>query len=174
MERNNTLKIKAFFPLFCDFSLQKFWSIKLTEISRRRTTNTIFCSPQTCCLSLVNKKAIFQGLMTKYLQSFKFKFQKGQILDKFLYIFADISGKKNLIFFFFVELLINYVGVILPSFKLCDLVQPVLWLYIENTSKSNWIPGLQTVWSVKLTFVRKFRIANITFLKPQMYTYSLI
>ena len=69
------------------------------------------------------------------------------------------------------ELLTNYIGVIVPSFKLFDFV---LWLFIENTSKSNWIPGLQTVWYVKLTSLRKFRIANMTFLKPQMYTYTVI
>ena len=61
-----------------------------------------------------------------------------------------------------------------PSFKLFELVELVLLLFIENTSESNWIHGLQADWSVKLTSLRKIRIANITFLKSQMYTFSLI
>ena len=61
--------------------------------------------------------------MTKYLQSFEFKFRKranfGQIFAHFLLT----SAEKVIYFtFFFIELLINYVGVIVPSFKLFDLI----------------------------------------------------
>ena len=52
-------------------------------------------------------------------------------------------------------LLANYVGVIVPSFKLFDLVELVLRLLIENAPKSNSIPGLQTVWSVKFDILKK-------------------
>ena len=97
-----------------------------------------------------------------------------QILGKLLHIFCWHQQKINLFYFFFMKLLINYVGVIVPSFKLFDLVEIALWLFIENTSKSKRIPGLQTVWSSKLTYLRKFRIGNITFLKCQMYIYSFI
>ena len=48
-------------------------------------------------------------------------------------------------------LLTNYVGVIVPSFNLFDLVELVLRLLIDNAPKSNSIPGLQTVWKEKRT-----------------------
>ena len=72
-----------------DFSQQNFWSAKLTAISTG-TANTIFCTPKTCCLSIMNKKATFQVLMTKYLQSFEFKFQKGQILNLFYFFLHGV------------------------------------------------------------------------------------
>ena len=76
--------------------------------------------------------------MTKYSQSFEFEFKKranfGQILAHFLLT----SAEKIICFtFFYMELLTNYVGVIAPSFKLFDLAEQVLWLFIENASKSN-------------------------------------
>ena len=52
-------------------------------------------------------------------------------------------------------LLTNYVGVIVPSFNLFDLVELVLRLLYDNTPKSNSIPGLQTVWSVKFDILKK-------------------
>ena len=117
------------------------------------------------------KKVIFQGLMTKYLQSFEFKFQKTASYRHIFGHFLLRSAEKLICFtFVFTELLTDYVGVIVPSFKLFGLVKLSLGLSIKNTSKSKWIPGLQTVWSLKLTSLRKFKIANITFLKPQMYT----
>ena len=116
------------FLLFRACSLQNFWSVKLAAISRE-TANIIVCSSQTCCLSVMNKKAIFQGLMMKYLQSFEFKLQKGKILK---------SAEKLICFtVFLMELLTNYVGVIVPNFKLFDLAELVLRLFIENASKSH-------------------------------------
>ena len=83
-----------------------------------KTADTISCSSQTPCLSVVNeKKNIFQG--SKYLQNFEFTFQNGPNFEKSLLT----SAEKVIYFtFFFIELLINYVGVIVPSFKLFDLV----------------------------------------------------
>ena len=52
-------------------------------------------------------------------------------------------------------LLTNYVGVIVPSFNLFGLVELVLRLLIDNAPKSNSIPGLQTVWSVKFDILKK-------------------
>ena len=133
-------------------------------------SETIHQKSRHCCLYAVNKNAILQGLMTKYLASFEFKFQKTANFRLILAHFLLMSAEKLIYFtFFYMELLINYVGVIVPSFKLFDLVELVLWLFIENTSKFNWVPGPQTLWPVKLTFLRKSRIANITFLEPQMY-----
>ena len=61
----------------------------------------LFCSPQICCVSVVNKKAIFQGFMTKYLQSFEFKSQKranfGQIFAHFL-----LTSAEKIIYFTFI------------------------------------------------------------------------
>ena len=86
------IKSLGIFLLFRDFSLHDFWSVKLTEILRV-TTNTIF--PQTCCLSSEYKIHI-SGFNDKIFAKFEFKFQKGQILDNFLLIFADVS--RNICF----------------------------------------------------------------------------
>ena len=75
--------------------------------------------------------------MTKYLQSFEFKFQKRANFGRFAHFLLTSAEKIIYFAFFFMELLIDYVGVIVPSFKLFDLVELVLWLFIENTSKSN-------------------------------------
>ena len=66
--------------------------------------------------------------MTKYLQSFEFKFQKranfGQIFAHFLLT----SAEKSISFtFLYMELLTNYVGVIVPSVKFFDLVELQPW-----------------------------------------------
>ena len=83
---------------------------------------------------------------------------------------ANVARKINF-FYFFLYGVIDQLHRSNPAkFQVFDLAELVLRLFIENTSKSNWIHSLQTVWSVKLISLRKFRIANITFLKPQMYT----
>ena len=75
--------------------------------------------------------------MTKYLQGVEFKSQKranfGQIFAHFLLKVAE----KIYFTFFCMELLASYEGVIMPSFKLPDLAELVLQLFIKNTSKSN-------------------------------------
>ena len=76
--------------------------------------------------------------MTKYLQSFEFKFQTRADAGQLFANFLMTSAEKLICFIiFFMELLTNYVGVIAPSFKLFDLAELVLRLFIENTSKSN-------------------------------------
>ena len=76
--------------------------------------------------------------MTKFLQSFEFKFQKRANFGQIFAHFLQMSVENLICFtFFFIELLTNYVGVIVPSFKLFDLVERVLWIFIENASKSN-------------------------------------
>ena len=85
-----------------------------------KTADTISCSPQTPCLSVVNKKKnIFQGLMTKYLQNFEFTFQHGPNFEKSLLTSAE---KFKNFTFFFTDLLTNYVGVIVPSLNLSSMV----------------------------------------------------
>ena len=145
----------------------------------RGIANTNFCFPQTCCLSVVNEKSRISGFNYRIFAKFCVQVpKKGKILNFEGWIFAHflLKSAEKLIYvtFFYMELLTNYVGVIVPSFKLFYFVELVLRLYIENASKSSCIPGLQTVWSVKLASLRKLRLANITFLKPQMHTYSLI
>ena len=162
-------RFRRFFYFSRDFSLQSFWSVKLIIIPGR-TANITLCSPQTCCLSAVNKKDIFKGLMTKHFRSFEFKVQKRANFGQIFAYFLLASAEKLICFtFFFMELLTNYVGVIVPGFKLFNLAELALRLFIENAWKSNWIPGLQNVRSVKLMSLRKFRIANITFLKPHLH-----
>ena len=51
----------------------------------------------------------------------------------------------------------------MTSFRLLDLVELVLRLFVVNTSKFNQAPHLQAVCSVKSSSLKKFRIANITF-----------
>ena len=59
--------------------------------------------------------------------------KKGQTFAHFL-----LSAEKLICFsFILMELLTNYVRVIAPRFKLHDLVELVLGLFIENASKSN-------------------------------------
>ena len=101
------------------------------------------------------KKVIFQGFMTKYLQGFEFKFQKTASYRHIFGHFLLTSAEELFCFtFLFMELLADYVGAIVSSFKLFGLVKLSLGLFIKNTSKSNWIPGLQTVWSLKLTSLK--------------------
>ena len=118
------MKDLGIFPLFHGFNLQIIKTIKLTAISWR-AANTISCYPQACCSSVVNKKNIFQGLMTKYLQNFEFTFQNGSNFRKTLTNYLLTSAERFKIFtFFFMDLLTNYVGVIVPSFNLSSIV---LW-----------------------------------------------
>ena len=142
-------KIWLFFHFFRDFNLHNFCKIS------RGTGSAILYSPQTFCLSAVNKKVIFQGFMTKYLQGFEFKFQKTASYRHIFGHFLLTSAEELFCFtFLFMELLADYVGAIVSSFKLFGLVKLSLGLFIKNTSKSNWIPGLQTVWSLKLTSLK--------------------
>ena len=104
--------------------------------------------------------------MTKYFQSFEPNFQKMANFEQSFAHFLLMPADKIIFTFFFIEILINYVRVIVSSFKLFDVVELVLQLFIENAPKSNSIHDLQTVWSVKFTSLRNFRIASITFLKP--------
>ena len=57
-------------------------------------------------LSTLNKRAVFRGLMTKYLKSFEFNFQQRknieQIFDTF---FADVGRKTCLFYFFLYEVI---------------------------------------------------------------------
>ena len=76
--------------------------------------------------------------MTKYLQSFEFKLQKTASYRHIFGHFLLTSTEKLICFtFLLTELLTNYVGVIVPSFKLFDLVKLSLGLFIKSTSKSN-------------------------------------
>ena len=52
-----------------DFSQQNFWSAKLTAISTG-TANTIFCTPKTCCLSIINKKSHLLGFNDEIFATF--------------------------------------------------------------------------------------------------------
>ena len=117
--------------------MQNIGPLKLTVISRG-TTNIRFFSLHTCWLSVVNKKAIINSSSKKFWANFS-KFFAG-------YFFT----------FFFMELLTNYVEVIVPAFKSFNLVEIVLWLFIKNASKSKWNPGLQTVWNVNSDLLKSF------------------
>ena len=86
------IKNLGIFPLFCDFSRQSFWSVKLTAIPGR-TANTIPCSPQTCCLSVVNKKN-FSGFNDKIFTKFWAYIPKRiKLWKNFGKFFADVRGK---------------------------------------------------------------------------------
>ena len=68
--------------------------------------------------------------MTKYLQSFEFMFLKTAIFGEIFAHFLLTSAEKLIYFtFFFMELLPNYVAVIVSSFKLFDVVELVLFIY---------------------------------------------
>ena len=61
--------------------------------------------------------------MTKYLQNFEFTFQNGSNFGKTLANFSLLSAEKFKNFsFFFIDLLTNYVGVIVPGFNLSSIV----------------------------------------------------
>ena len=73
-----------------------FWSVKLTEISRR-TTNTIFCSPQIYCVSVVNKKSHILGFYDKIFAKFLVQVpKKDEFWTNFCTVFADVSRKNNM------------------------------------------------------------------------------
>ena len=76
--------------------------------------------------------------MTKHLQSFEFKFRKTASYRHIFGHFLLTSAEELVCFtFLFMELSTDYVGVIVPSFKLFGLVKLSLGLFIKNTSKSN-------------------------------------
>ena len=96
------------FHFFCDFGQQSFWSVKLTTIPGR-TTNTTFCSPQTYCLSLVNKNT-FSGFNDEIFAKFWVYVPKQvKFWANFGKIFAGVSRKFK--FFYLCEIMV-------PSFHL--------------------------------------------------------
>ena len=123
----------SIFPLFHGFNLQIFWSLKLTVIPWR-TSNTISCSPQTCCLQVVNKKH-FSGLNDEIFAKSWVYFPQRIKFWKTLANFLLLSAEKSKNFtFFFIDLLTNYVGVIVLSFKLYCFQQSLSGTksYIKN------------------------------------------
>ena len=80
------------------------------------TAKNISCSPQTCCLTVVNKKH-FSGFNEKIFAKFWVYVPKRSNLGK------TSAEKLKKFIFFFMDLLRNYVGVIVPSFNLPSTVR---------------------------------------------------
>ena len=89
--------------------------LNLTAIPGR-TAKNISCSPQTCCLTVVNKKH-FSGFNEKIFAKFWVYVPKRSNLGK------TSAEKFKKFIFFFMDLLRNYVGLIVPSFNLPSTVR---------------------------------------------------
>ena len=80
----------------------KFLVCKIELNIKRNSEQHFFVLHRHAVYQQLIKKAMFQGLMTRYSQSFEFKFQKGKILDKLLHIFTDVRRKCDFFYFFYI------------------------------------------------------------------------